>query len=163
MQSVTPARVLWQLVKWTFLSIGPLFLGGALIDAHFTQKFLRESVTVDGRIVGLKPVPSTRRVTFAPVFRFPVEGSHPVTVVSNTSSNPPVFKPGEVVKVHYRKDHPENAMIDSFGQLWLGDVVFASVGVLSVGISVLILVAARKRKRPSLAVADDGSGIVRRG
>jgi len=152
------------LIVGAAVGLGPLILIGALIDAYFTQNFLRESVTVEGRVVGLKPVRGGRRhhITFAPVFRFPVEGSHPVTVVSNTSSNPPVFKPGDAVKVHYRKEHPEGAVIESFEQLWLGDLVFGCVGALFCGISWVLVQAARKRWRPAMAVADDGSGILRR-
>ena len=109
--------------------MGPLFLGGALISAHYTQKFLRESVTTQGRIVALKPVRSSRdnSISFAPVFRFDVPGWHFTTVVSHTSANPPAFKPGEMVTVHYKQGHPDDAVIDSFEQLWLGDWVFGSV------------------------------------
>ena len=163
MQSATPGRALWLLIKWTFLLMGPLFLGGALISAHHTQKFLRDSITVQGRVVALKPVHNTRgnSITYAPVFRFDVVGWHFATVVSNTSSNPPVFKVGQVVQVHYQKGHPEDAVIDSFGQLWLGDLVFGSVGALFTGISLLILVYGRKGRRRDLVLSNDGSGITR--
>jgi len=155
--------VLWLLIKWTFLVVGPLFLAGALISAHNTQQFLRRSVTVQGRIVVLKPVHNTRRhsVTYAPVFRFNVVGWHLVTVVSNTSSNPPAFKPGQVITVHYEKGNPEHAVIDSFEQLWFGDWVFGSVGALFTWIGLLILVYGRRGKRRDLAVSKDGSGITR--
>jgi hypothetical protein len=164
MQSEKPGRTVRPLVMWIFIALGALFLAGALIDAHFTQKFLRESVTTDGTVVGLKPTHRVRRrrVTFAPVFRFVTEDGRPVTVVSHTSSNPPAFNLGEAVKVHYKKDHPDDALIDSFGQLWLGDIVFASAGALFTGIGLLILVAAGKENRRDLVVPDDGSGILRR-
>jgi len=163
MSSVTPGRVVWLLIKWTFLLIGPLFLGGALISAYHTKMFLRRSVTVQGRVVFMKPVrePQHNRLSFAPVFRFDVPGTHFATVVSNTSSNPPAFKVGEAVTVHYERGHPENAVIDSFGQLWLGDWVFGSVGALFTGLSLLILVSVRRGKRRDLGLSDSGSGITR--
>ncbi len=163
MQSAPPGRAPWLLIKGTFLLMGPLFLGGALISAHRTQQFLRESVTVQGRIVALKQVRSTRdnSLTYAPVFRFDVPGWHFTTVISHTSSNPPAFKPGEAVTVHYRQGHPEDAVIDSFGQLWLGDVVFGSVGAFFTAISLLVLVYGRLGKPRNLAASDDGSGITR--
>src|SRR5271170_6657038 len=113
MQSGTPGRAPWLVIKWSFLLIGPSFLLGALISAHSTQMFLRRSVTTQGRIAGLKPVHSQRdnSVTYAPVFRFDVPGWHLATVVSHTSSNPPAFKVGEVVTVHYEQGHPEGAVI----------------------------------------------------
>jgi hypothetical protein len=163
MDSATSGRAVWLLIKWTFLLMGPLFLGGALISAHNTQQFLRRSVTVQGRVVFLKPVrsPSDNKVTFAPVFRFDVPGTHFTTVVSHTSSSPPVFKVGEMVTVHYEQGHPEGAVIDSFGQLWLGDWVFGGVGALFTCISLLILVYGRKGKRRNLGMPGDGSGITR--
>lgn len=163
MQSATPGRPLWLLIKWTFLVMGPLFLGGSLISAHRTQQFLRDSIAVQGRVVALKPVHSTRdnSITYAPVFRFGVVGSHLATVVSNTSSNPPAFKPGQVVQVHYQQGHPEHAVIDSFEQLWLGDWVFGSVGAFFTAISLLIIVYGHKRKRSDPPRSNDGSGITR--
>lgn len=164
MQSGTLVRAPWLVIKWTFLVTGPLFLLGALISAHSTQMFLRHSVTTQGRIVALKPVYSTRdnSVTYAPVFRFDVPGWHFTTVVSHTSSNPPVFKVGEIVTVHYEQGHPEGAVIDSFGQLWLGKVVFGSVGAVVTGISVLVFVATRKRNRRDVISPDADAGIIRR-
>jgi hypothetical protein len=163
MQSVTPGRALWLVIKWTFLLIGLLFLLGSLISAHNTQMFLRRSVTTQARIAGLKPVHSQRdnSVTYAPVFRFNVPGWHLATVVSHTSSNPPTFKVGEVVTVHYEQGHPEDAVIDSFGQLWLGDVVFGGVGAVLTGIALLILLYGRRGKRREPALSNDGSGITR--
>ena len=163
MQSAPPGRAPWLLIKGTFLLMGPLFLGGALFSAHHTQQFLRESVTAQGRVVFLKPVRSSQdnSISFAPVFRFDVPGSHFVTIVSNTSSNPPGFKPGELVTVHYEKGHPEHAVIDSFVQLWLGDWVFGSVGALLTAVSLLILVYGRRGKRRNLGLSNDGSGITR--
>ena len=155
--------MLLLLIMWTFLGMGLLFLAGALISAHFTRQFLRRSVTVQGRVVALRPVHNTQHnsITYAPVFRFDVPGSHLATVVSNTSSSPPAFKVGEVVTVHYQQGHPEKAVIDSFGQLWLGDVVFGSFGTLSTGIGLLILMSTRKRNRRDLIPSDAGSGITR--
>jgi hypothetical protein len=163
MQSATPVRVVLLLILCGTLGMGTLFLGGALISAHFTQQFLRTSVTAQGRVVGLKQVRSGTHnsLTYAPVFRFDVPGTHFSTVVSNTSSSPPAFKVGEVVTVHYQPGHPEKAVIDSFGQLWLSEVVFGTCGAISIGIGLLILFVSRKVKRQMQAAADSGSGITR--
>jgi hypothetical protein len=163
MQFATPGRVVLLLVLCGTLGMGTLFLGGALISAHFTQKFLRTSLTAQGRVVALRPVRSGQHnsLTYAPVFRFDVPGTHFSTVVSNTSSSPPAFKVGEVVTVHYQPGHPEKAVIDSFGQLWLGDLVFGISGAMAIGIGLLILVVTRKVKKQVQAASDSGSGITR--
>ena len=163
MGAANPGRVIVLLIMWATLVTGILSLGGALISAHFTQQFLRTSITAQGRIVALKPVRvgPHNSLSYAPVFRFDVPGTHFSTVVSNTSSSPPAFKVGETVTVHYQQGHPEKAVIDSFGQLWLGDLAFGIAGAISIGIGLLILVASRNLNRKSMALPDSGSGITR--
>jgi hypothetical protein len=164
MQSATPARVLLLLIMWVFLGMGLLFLAGALIWAHFTQQFLRTSIATRGRIVALLPVRSTGRhhsLTYAPVFRFDVPGTHFATVVSHYSSSPPAFKVGQVVTVRYQPGHPEKAVIDSFGQIWFGELVLGIVGVLSIGPGLLMLLFTRMLRRRNQTIPDPGSGITR--
>jgi len=155
-----------QLVgKCIFLTAGLVVLVGALISAHRTQTFLRTCITAQGRIAGFKPVHSARHGTsYAPVFRFNVPGTHFATVVSHTSSNPPAFKVGEWVTVRYPAAHPEQAVIESFGQLWLMDWAFGSFGALFFTIGLLTLISGWRHKRRDLASpnADVEAGIVRR-
>jgi hypothetical protein len=159
----TPGRAVGLFVKWAFLIMGILFLAGSLISAHRTQSFLRQCVTAQGKVVALKPVHSSRNnsISYAPVFRFDVPGWHFATVVSHTSSRPPAFKVGEGVTVLYQPGHPEDAVIDSFGQLWLGDLVFGIAGAMSIGMALLIFVASPKVNRDVLVQPDSGSGITR--
>lgn len=163
MPSGNPGRVIVSLIMWAALGTGILCLGGALISAHLTQQFLRTSVTAEARIVALKPVRvgQDNSVSYAPVFRFDVPGTHFATVVSNTSSKPPAFKVGETVTVHYQQGHPEKAVIDSFGQLWLADLVFGIFGAISIGMGMLISVGMRTSRRQNLILPDSGSGIRR--
>jgi uncharacterized protein DUF3592 len=152
--------------KCVFLVVGLGLLAGAFISAYRTQSFLRTCVTVQGRIAGFKPVHSVRnnRTTYAPVFRFNVPGTHFATVVSHTSSNPPAFKVGEWVTVRYPAGHPERAVIDSFGQLWLMDWALGSFGALFFAVGLLTLISGWRRNRRDLASPnpDAAVGIVRR-
>jgi hypothetical protein len=152
--------------QFVFLVVGLGCLVGALIYAHRTQDFLRTSVTVQGRIAGFKPVHSSRNglTTYAPVFRFEVPGSHFATVVSHTSSGSPAFKVGEGVTVHYPAGHPEKAVIESFGQLWLMDWAVGSFGAIFFATGLWTLVSGWKRNRQDLESpnADAQVGIFRR-
>jgi hypothetical protein len=163
MQSARAGRLVLLLVLCGTLGMGTLFLGGALISAHFTQQFLRTSVTTQGKVVGLKPVSSSRHnsLTYAPVFHFDVPGTHFATVVSHISSSPPAFKVGEAVTVRYQPGHPEKAVIDSFGQLWSGDLIFGMAGAISIAIGLLILAAARRVRSQTQAASVAASGITR--
>jgi hypothetical protein len=153
-------------LSWIFLIVGLGFIVAAIAFAYRTQVFLSTCTTAQGRIVALKSVRSTRRhtITYAPVFRFNVPGTHFATVVSRTSSNPPSFNVGEWVTVRYPADHPEQAVIDSFGQLWLWDWGFGGFGALFCAVSLLPLILGRLRRPPDLESpsSDAGVGIARR-
>jgi hypothetical protein len=152
----------WQVIRLTFVFAGLLFLGRALIDALSTESLLRESIAVDGRVVALEQVHRVQRSGFkyVPVFRFSLENGQPFTVASRVASNPPEFKLGEAVKVYYKRDHPEWAVINSLGQLWMGDVALAFVGVIFVGFGT-VLSRAGKSGRQVVVVSDDVPAILR--
>jgi len=157
MRAAAQSRTSQILGRIIFLCIGSAFLVGALASAHRTQLFLRSCVTTQGWIVGLKPVHSARNgsITYAPAFRFNVPGTHFSTVVSRTSSNPPAFKMGE------------QAVIDSFGQLWLRAWAFGGFGALFCGASLLPPIFSMLRKPRDLPSpnpnSDSAVGIIRRG
>jgi hypothetical protein len=125
--------------------VGGLFLGRAAYGALETASLLHASIAVDGRIVGEAEMHKATRsgLTYAPVFRFTLENGRPYFVQSGVHANPPEFKMGEAVKVYYRRDHPEWAVINSLGQLWMDDVALAFVGLVFVGLGALM---ARGRK-----------------
>jgi hypothetical protein len=110
---------------------------------------------VDGRIVGLEQLHRVNRsgLTYAPVFRFTLESGQPFTVESRVHSNPPEFKVGEAVKVYYKRDHPEWAVINSLGQLWMGDVALAFVAAVFIGMSTLL----SRKSRQVVVVSENGS------
>jgi hypothetical protein len=147
-----------------FLVVGLGCLVGALISAHRTQEFLRTSLTVQGRITSFRKMHHARHNSYAPVFRFELPGTRFATVVSRTSSSPPEFKVGDGVTVHYPAGHPEQAVIDSFGQLWLMDWVFGGFGALFFAVGLLTLVSGWRRNRRDLASPDSNAavGILRR-
>src|ERR1035438_4123745 len=160
MQSSSPGRVA-RIVTWSvFFFVGLLFLGRALFGALLTESLLRESIAVDGRIVGLEQLHRVNRsgLTYAPVFRFTLENGQPFTVESRVHSNPPEFKVGDAVKVYYKRDHPEWAVIDSLGQLWMGDVALAFVAAVFIGMSALL----SRKSRQVVVVSEDGSATILR-
>jgi hypothetical protein len=166
MGSATSGRTGQLVGKCIFLVVGLVFLFGSLISAFRTQLFLSKCVTVQGRIAGFKAVSTSRHnsLSYAPIFGFGVEDGHFVTVVSHTSSSPPAFKVGELVTVRYPAGHPEAAVIDTFGQLWLMDLAVGSFGAVFFAVGLLTLVSGWRRGRRNLAFAnaDADVGIVRR-
>jgi hypothetical protein len=155
MQSSSPGHVGWRVTRLIFFCVGLLFLGRVLMGALSTESLLRESIAVDGRIVGLEEMHRVKRsgLTYAPVFRFTLENGQPFTVESQVHSNPPEFKVGEAVKVYYQRDHPEWAVINSMGQLWMGDVALAFVGLIFILFGTVVS-RARNSGRQVFVVSD---------
>lgn len=162
MQSSAPGRVARTVVQSVFFIVGLLFLGRALYSALSTESLLSESIAVDGRIVWLEQLHRVHRngYTYAPVFRFTLQNGQPFTVESQVHSNPPEFKVGDAVTVYYKPDHPEWAVINSLGQLWMGDVALAFVGLVFIGTGAL-LSRANMKVRQVWVVSGDGSVIER--
>jgi protein-S-isoprenylcysteine O-methyltransferase Ste14 len=71
---------------------------------------------------------------------------------------------GERVTVRYPAGHPERAVIDSFGQLWLMDWAVGSFGALFFAIGLVTLIFGWRRGRRDLPSPnpDSEAGIVRR-
>jgi hypothetical protein len=115
-----------------FFVLGPCALAWALISAYRTHTFLQRSVTAQATIVRLNAVRSLRHRTWSyqPVFTFTADDGRSYTLTSNYATNPPAFKAGEHATVHYEKDHPEQARLDSFTQLWMFDVIDGALGGL---------------------------------
>lgn len=160
MQSSSPGRTAWLVFRLAIFAVGLLFLARALYGALSKESMLRESIGVNGRIVALEQMHKVRHsgLTYSPVFRFTLENGQPFTVESQVHSNPPEFKVGDAVKVYYKRDHPEWAVINSLGQLWMGDVALAFVSAVFIGMSSLL----SRKSRQVAVVSEDGTVIVRR-
>jgi Protein of unknown function (DUF3592) len=162
MQSNSPGKVVWLVIRLLFVFAGLLFLGRGGYGALSTESLLRESIATDGRIVSLERVHRVQRSGFKylPVFRFTLENGQPFTVESRVGSNPPEFKLGEAVKVYYKRDHPEWAVINSMGQLWMDDVALGFAGVILTAFGT-VFSRAGSGKRRIVIVAGDGVAIRR--
>jgi len=141
MQNNSASRVGFRVIVSGFLLLGLALDCIALTNAISTIRLLRESVGVDGKIVWMERVHRVNRTGYwyMPVVRFPLENGQAFTVRSNRGSNPPALKVGDAVKVYYKPDHPELALINTFEQLWAADTGLAFVGVVMMGMGGLML------------------------
>jgi hypothetical protein len=152
----------FRVVRLVFVAVGMLFLGRAAYLALSTASLLHQSIEVDGRIVAVVQMHKAIHtgLTYAPVFRFPLEDGRPFTVQSGVHANPPEFRGGERVKVYYQRGHPERAVIDSVGQLWRDDLALAFVGLIFVALGT-ILTNPRWSGRGRVVLPGDRDGMLR--
>lgn len=123
------------LIKYLFSALGLLLLLGAGLWAQSIQSFIAEAGHTRGVVVELKRTRSTNSGTvYNPVVQFYSAEGELVEFTSSLGSNPPAYEEGEEVEVLYNAEAPQDAMINSFGQLWFG------ITLLSVAGSVFLLV-----------------------
>jgi hypothetical protein len=156
MQNNSASRVGFRVIVSGFLLLGLALDCIALTNAISTIRLLRESLAVDGKIVWMERVHRVNRTGYwyMPVVRFPLENGQAFTVRSNRGSNPPALKVGDAVKVYYKPDHPELALINTFEQLWAADTGLAFVGVVMMGMGGLMLRGRGVARQRYVVVAD---------
>jgi hypothetical protein len=142
------ARIIAYLFVGVLCAAGPVMLLVATGTGMERALFIRSSLSADGVIVALRPVRrySSSSKSCWPVFRFTAKNGRSFTVTSNIAESPPPWQPGDTVPVLYQQDHPENAHIDSFFQLWRPQVIVGIVGAVFSAIPLLIFLRRRRSK-----------------
>ena len=146
-----PARIIAYFFVGILCAAGPVMLLIAAGTGIERALFVRSSLSAEGVIVGLSPVRSHRPTDKSrrPVFRFTAKNGTSFTITSNIAQSPSPWRFGDRVRVLYQPDHPENAHIDSFLQLWMPQVIVGIVGGAFSAMPFLIFV----RRRGSATVA----------
>jgi hypothetical protein len=146
-----PARIIAYLFVGVLCAASPVMLLIAAGTGIERALFLHSSLSADGVIVGLRvPRPSrSSDKSRSPVFRFTANNGMSFTVISNIAQIPSPWKQGDAVRVLYQQDHPENAHIDSFVQLWMPQVV---VGIVGGAFSAIPLLIFLRRRRSAMLV-----------
>ena len=140
-----PARIIAYLFVGVVCAAGPIVLLIAAGTGIERARFVHSSLQAEGVIVGLSPVrPYRSNTSWRPVFQFTTEDGRSFTVMSNIGQRRSTWKQGEHVAVLYQADHPENAHLDSFAQLWMPEVILGVVGAAFSTIPLLILLRRRR-------------------
>jgi len=122
---------IFRLILGIFLVLGILMLLGAGALAIHTHAFTSKHITPaePSLITTSSTVPAMAR-------DLTIQGSHSIRgrpryrTDSSTGTNPPSFLLGQQVDVLYLPSMPEGAVINSFGQLWLGPIILAGLGAV---------------------------------
>jgi len=112
---------------------------------------LAGSERTEGVIVGFNPVQRSlgmeRPEQPAPIVEYQVEGETYRIDGHFASASPSGYQTGEKVVVAYQQDSPSEGRIDSFGEMWLGPLVFGSVGALFTFIGMAMVRSKRRTVR----------------
>jgi len=140
------ARLLGWFFVGIFYAVGPLLLLVAIVSSIPTVFFVRNGVVADGTVIDLDRVYSSRlsKEVYKPIVRFATPDSRIRLMVADSNVR---LKPGDHIRVIYLKGHPETARVDTIGQLWMPQLIFAIVGALFSLFSVRVLVGRRRRRQ----------------
>lgn len=93
---------------------------------------------------------SRKSSSYAPIVRFTTKKGETISFISEASSALSIYSKGEHVKVLYDPSNPDNAEINDFFSLYLGQVIVGGIGLfivlLGLGIAVIPKLKGRKNK-----------------
>jgi hypothetical protein len=141
----------------TLLKVLPIVLlialglfGGGVYFAAFQVDLLRHGEGADGVVTGLeRGTSSTTRgggdPGWFPIVAFETADGRTARFRHRTGANPPDYKKGDLVRVVYRLDAPEKALIDEPVRNWLLPAILLVVGAGLAFIAGSGFVRARRR------------------
>jgi hypothetical protein len=121
----------------------PLLLFG-MKELYQVNKFVNRGVHADGIIVEMEKGPGILG-KYQTRVRFQTEEGITIEFSPGNASNPPMYNVNDHVPVVYNPDSPNYAVINSFIEIWLGPVIYASIGLFLLIISSFRLVKSRPR------------------
>jgi hypothetical protein len=145
------STVIARLIAYFFVgvlhAVGPLLLLIAVVSSIPKVEFVRNSVVSHGTITALERIYSRQfsKEVYKPVVRFTDKNGQIRFFVAESRSGIVPLKPGDSVRVLYLKDRPETARIDTIAQLWMPQLILASIGAVFVVVSVRILIGRKNR------------------
>jgi hypothetical protein len=106
----------------------PLLILGVK-ELYQVNKFVKRGAHADGIIVEMKKG-SGFLGKYHPRVRFQTDEGGTIEFTPGNGSNPPMYEVNDHVPVIYNRDYPNYAVINSFIEIWLGPVIYVSIGLL---------------------------------
>jgi len=138
-----------SLLMWVGLGTGTVFGVLSLGLVSYRWMFVHHSLVADAVVTGMREQEDKPQdgglsvgVLYCPQVRFRDEYGVMRDVDSGTWSRPAEFVVGQAVRVRYWTGQPEDAVIESFGALWMMAVLFGGFAavLLAVGLACLAVV-----------------------
>jgi hypothetical protein len=117
-----------------FLLIGVALLAGAAFAIRSEMRFRDGAIETDGQVVEMLrrrgSGDSRNSYTYLPVFTFSLPDGTQRRVEGGVSSNPPCCTVGEQVRVRYRPEAPERAVMTGFMESWFLATLLGGMGIV---------------------------------
>lgn len=146
-----------KVVQYVLMLIGTIMLLGALYWYQNTHQFTKKALKAEGVVIDLIESRSSNNssssYTYAPKVKFNTDKGQEITFTTSSSSNPPSYEVDEKVEVFYLREHPNDAKINSYFDLWGGATIVGMIGsiFLIIGSSILLFSHLSSRKKINLS------------
>lgn len=148
-----------------FLFISVLCFGIGGFYANESRSFLTQGERTEGVVIemdrkrGSSKSGTGIRYVYAPIFEFKDRANKAHVVRSSSWSDPPAFTQGEKVEVLYRSQTPDDAVINSFSQLWLIPTITGSIGLVMAIVGIFCIVLFLKKRELEQWLRQNGQRI----
>jgi hypothetical protein len=129
------------LVGVIFLAIGAVFIALAAFFLERIRRFLRTAVSTEGVVLELiESSGSEGGTVYQAVVQFETADGRTIRWQESMASNPPAGQVGDQVPMKYDPANPQQARVAKTFRLWFLPGLFASLGILFLGIGAILTV-----------------------
>jgi len=129
---------LFRVFGFLFAFVGIVLLGFAAIVYGLDASIVKDENKTEGVVIEL-----TGDDTMAPIIAYNWKGQS-LTYKSTLYSNPPDFVLHERVALYVNPEKPEEVIVDTFSERWLGIVILAVIGGVFTFLSIIFFFTSRK-------------------
>lgn len=129
-----------------------------------SQTLVQQGLKTDGVVMELiqkwsSSSKSSSGRSYAPLFRFQTPDGKEHIVQSSTSSNPPAYDVGDHVPVLYLAGKPEQAVINSFMELWIAPLITGIIGIAFFVVGLVLVIAFFRKRQLDVWLVQHGQRI----
>lgn len=122
-----------------------VLLAAGLLLAYNSWRLTTHGKSAEGTVVKMISSEDEDGVTFAPVVEYDANGNT-YSYESSNYSNPPAYHEGQQVKMIYNADHPDQARISNFAELWLAPLIMIPLGLGDAALTFYLMRMLSRRK-----------------
>lgn len=135
-----------------FLSLGLSLAVAAGVCAGFVAHDNSDDSHAEGTVIELVPSGRGSSPRYRARVEFTTAAGAQIRFLSSVSSNPPPAQVGEHVDIRYDADHPRDAQINTYWQVWFLPTLLGIIAApfLLVGAGFAVASRARRKRRPQI-------------
>jgi uncharacterized protein DUF3592 len=122
-----------------------VLLAAGLLLAYSSWRLTTRGKSVEGTVVKMISSEDSDGVTYAPVVEYEANGNT-YSYESSSYSSPPAFHVGQQVKMIYDGEHPDQARISNFVELWLAPLIMIPFGLGDAAVTFYLMRVLSRRK-----------------